>query len=151
MGLVISRNFCFSCQWGENGVNEHFQIFAIVRKMYFLFWVPIYYWFEYLSFQNNKENMCGTIYFRFRLHIFMTIPIILLSKRTGAAMRRINDLVRSYNCSKTLRCFLKNAIRYFKNVIVPLDVYSKMPLDIFIVRSNSLTMLYDENPSIPIC
>ena len=42
----------------------------------------------------------------------------------------------------------QNAIRYLKNVIIKLDVCSKMPLDIVIFTSNPLTMLYDKNKQI---
>ena len=39
-------------------------------------------------------------------------------------------------CYRSVRCLLKNAIRYLKNAIVKLDVCSEMPLDIVIFTSN---------------
>ena len=50
-----------------------------------------------------------------------------------------------------MRFLLKNAIRYLKNAIVSLDVCSIMPLDIVIVRSKSLTLLYVRNSPISTC
>ena len=55
------------------------------------------------------------------------------------------EVTTAKKCHQFVRCLLKNAIRYLKNAIVPLDVCSKMPLDIIIFTSNPLTMLYDKN------
>ena len=55
------------------------------------------------------------------------------------------EVTTTQKCHRSVRCLLKNAIRYLKNAIVPLDVCSKMPLDIVIFTSNPLTMLYDKN------
>ena len=59
------------------------------------------------------------------------------------------EITNAQKCHRSMRCFLKNAIRYLKIAIIPLDVCSEMPLDIVIVRSNSLTMLYDKIPRYP--
>ena len=58
------------------------------------------------------------------------------------------EVTTNKKCHQPVRCLLKNAIRYLKNVIVKLDVCSKMPLDIVIFTSNPLTMLYDKNKPI---
>ena len=54
------------------------------------------------------------------------------------------EVTTTQKCHRSVRCLLKNAI-------VPLDVSSKMPLDIVIFTSNSLTMLYDKNNPRPTC
>ena len=54
------------------------------------------------------------------------------------------EVTTTQKCHRYVRCLLKNAIRYLKNVIVKLDVCSKMLLDIVIFTSYSLTMLYDK-------
>jgi hypothetical protein len=61
------------------------------------------------------------------------------------------EVTTTQKCHRSVRCLLKNAIRYLKNAIVPLDVYSKIPLDIVIFTSNPLTMLYDKNKPRPTC
>ena len=58
------------------------------------------------------------------------------------------EVTTTQKCHQSVRCLLKNAIRYLKNAIVNLDVCSKMPLDIVIFMSNPLTMLYDKNKPI---
>ena len=55
------------------------------------------------------------------------------------------EVTTTQKCHRSVRCLLKNAIRYLKNAIGKLDVCSKMPLDIVIFMSNPLTMLYDKN------
>ena len=55
------------------------------------------------------------------------------------------EVTTTEKCHQSVRCLLKNAIRYLKKAIVKLDVCSKMPLDIVIFTSNPLTMLYDRN------
>jgi len=54
------------------------------------------------------------------------------------------EVTTTQKCHRSVRCLLKNTI-------VPLDVSSKMPLDIIIFTSNSLTMLYDKNKPRPTC
>ena len=58
------------------------------------------------------------------------------------------EVIATKKFHRSVRCLLKSAIRYLKNVIVKLDVCSKMPLDIVILTSNPLTMLYDKNKPI---
>ena len=58
------------------------------------------------------------------------------------------EVTTTQKCHQSVRCLLKNAIRYLKNAIVKLDVCLKMPLDIVIFTSNPLTMLHDENKPI---
>ena len=58
------------------------------------------------------------------------------------------EVTTTKKCHRTVRCLLKNAIRYHKNAIVKLDVCSKKPLDIVIFTSKPLTMLHDKNKPI---
>ena len=58
------------------------------------------------------------------------------------------EVTTTQKCHRTVRCLLKNAIRYLKNDIVKLDVCSKMPLDIVIFTSNPSSMLDDKNKPI---
>ena len=58
------------------------------------------------------------------------------------------EVTTTQKCHRSVRCLLKNAIRYLKNAIVKLDVCSEMPLDIVIFTSNPLTMLHDKNKPI---
>ena len=55
------------------------------------------------------------------------------------------EVTTTQKCHRYMRWLLKSAIRYLKNAIALLDVFSKMPLDIVILTSNPLTMLYDKN------
>ena len=61
------------------------------------------------------------------------------------------EVITAQKCHQSVRCLLKNAIRYLKNAIILLDVCSKMPLDIVIFTSNPLTMFYDKNKPRPTC
>ena len=61
------------------------------------------------------------------------------------------EVTTTQKCHQSMRCLLKNAIRYLKNAIVPLDVCSKMPLDIVIFTSNPLNTLYEKNKPRPTC
>ena len=54
------------------------------------------------------------------------------------------EVTTTKKCHRSVRCLLKNAIRYLENAIIKLDVCSKMLLDIVIFTSYSLTMLYDK-------
>ena len=58
------------------------------------------------------------------------------------------EVTTTQKCHQSVRCLLKNAIRYLKNAIIMLDVCSKMPLDIVIFTSKPLSMLYDKNKPI---
>ena len=61
------------------------------------------------------------------------------------------EITTTQKCHRSVRCLLKNAIRYLKNAIVKLDVCSKMPLDIVIFTAHPLTMLHDKNKPRPTC
>ena len=58
------------------------------------------------------------------------------------------EVTTTQKCQRSVKCLLKNAIRYLKNAIVKLDVCSKMPLDIVIFTSKPLTMVHDKNKPI---
>ena len=58
------------------------------------------------------------------------------------------EVTTAQKCHQSVRCLLKNAIRYLKNAIVKLDVCSEMPLDNVIFMSTPLTMLHDKNKPI---
>ena len=55
------------------------------------------------------------------------------------------EVTTTQKCHRSVKCLLKNAIRYLKNAIIKLDVCSKIPLDIVIFMSNPLPMLHDKN------
>ena len=61
------------------------------------------------------------------------------------------EFTTAKKCHQFINYLLKNAIRDLKKAIAPLDVRSKMPLDAVTIRSNLLTMLYDENTSRSAC
>ena len=58
------------------------------------------------------------------------------------------EVTTTQKCHRSVRCLLKNTIRYLKNAIVKLDVCSEMPLDIVIFMSNPSTLLHDKNKPI---